>query len=108
VLIEHLPPESSTKTAIRNAVGVEVVEGSTSEYRPDLGRWSTLEMLIAQLRDEIVLSRNVAIAATGATPPPFEQTPRPGVPPKSAQPSRMTDEMRRVLDPRLRDQPPEA
>lgn len=110
VLIEHLPPESATKTAIRNAVGVEIVEESGGDYRPDLGQWSSLEMLLAAIKDELMLNRIIAIAAAGGKPPEFVPTPRPGVPPVSAQRTGggMTDEMRRVLDPRLRDQPTEA
>lgn len=66
-------------------------------------------MLLAAIRDELVMSRLVAISAAGGKPPEFSPMPRPGVPPKSArQAPRMTDEMRRVLDPRLRDQPTEA
>jgi hypothetical protein len=108
VLIEHLPPESATKTAIRNGVEPAQLEQASVEYRPDLGQWSALEMLLAQIRDELVLSRHVAIAATGAKPPEFQPMPRPGIPPKSAQKKGMTDEQRRALDPRLRDQPMEA
>jgi hypothetical protein len=107
VLIDHLPPESATKTEIRNAVDPDQLAAS-GEYRPDLGQWSATEMLLAILRDELVLSRHVAIAAAGGKPPEFEPMSRPGVPPKSAAKSGMTDEMRRVLDPRLRDQPMEA
>lgn len=109
VLIENLPPESATKTAIRNEVGVEIVEESGGEHRPDLGQWSALEMLLAAIKDELMLNRLVAIAAAGGKPGEFVPTPRPGIPPRSAQRAgRMTDEMRRALDPRLRDQPMEA
>lgn len=106
ILIEHLPPESATKTAIRNAVGPDELAAS-GEYRPDLGQWSSMEMLLAVLRDELVLTRHVAIAAAGGKPPEFVPMSRPGIPPKSAQKSVMTDDMRRALDPRLRDQPTE-
>ncbi|MFG2292056.1 hypothetical protein [Streptomyces sp. NPDC048603] len=109
MLVEHLPPESATKTEIRNAVGADEV-AAHGEYRPDLGQWSATEMMLAAIRDELMLSRYVAIAAAGGKPPEFHPTPRPGVPPTSAQRTGggMTDEMRRALDPRLREQPMEA
>lgn len=108
MLVEHLPPESATKTAIRNSVDPSELDQVADDYRPDLGQWSALEMLLASVRDEIVLSRHVAIAAAGGRAPEFHPTPRPGVSPKSAKSTRMTDEERRALDPRLRDQPTEA
>ncbi|MET9959330.1 hypothetical protein ABZ128_09610 [Streptomyces sp. NPDC006326] len=108
MLIEHLPQESATKTAIRNAIDPAELEQASGEHRPDLAQWSALEMLLATIRDEIVLSRHVAIAAAGQKPGEFQPMPRPGIPPKSAQKRGMTDEQRRALDPRLRDQPTEA
>ncbi|WP_234432337.1 hypothetical protein [Streptomyces sp. NRRL S-378] len=107
MLIEHLPPESATKTEIRNSVDPSELTAS-GDYRPDLGQWSAVEMLLAALRDEIVLSRHVAIAAAGGTAPEFEPMSRPGIPPKSAVRRTLTDEQRRAIDPRLRDQPMEA
>lgn len=106
VLIQHLPPESATKTALRNAAPAPV-DGAPSDYRPDLAPWSSVEMLLAAVRDELVLSRNAAIAIAGGKPAEFHPTPRPGIPPKSVRKG-LTDEQRRALDPRLRNQPKEA
>lgn len=78
------------------------------DYRPDKAPWSSVEMLLASIKDEIVLSRSVAIAAAGSTPPEFHPTPRPGIPPTSASRTGLTDEQRRALDPRLRNQTQEA
>ncbi|MFD3361624.1 hypothetical protein ACFWW5_00790 [Streptomyces albidoflavus] len=77
-----------------------------SDYRPDLAPWSGVEILLATLRDEIALLRIVTIAAAGGKPPEFTPTPRPGIPPKSAarKGGGLTDEQRRALDPRLRNQ----
>jgi hypothetical protein len=53
----------------------------------------------------------VLVAANGGKPGEFTPTPRPGVPPKSAatkQKRGLTDEQRRALDPRLRNQTQEA
>ncbi|MEV7250765.1 hypothetical protein [Streptomyces cyaneofuscatus] len=108
IWIEQLPPESATKTAMRNAVPDDVMAQASADYRPDLAAWSRLEILLVELKDEIRLSRAVAIAAAGGTAPEFTPTPRPGVPPTSAAKRRMSDEQRRALDPRLRNRPKEA
>ncbi|MFG3014305.1 hypothetical protein ACGFZB_28580 [Streptomyces cinerochromogenes] len=104
--MEHLPPESATKTAIRNAIPAADLERMSEGARPDLGQWSGVETLLAQVKDEITLLRHVLVAANGGKPGEFHPTPRPGIPPKSAQQRKqLTDEQRRALDPRLRDQP---
>ncbi|MFF1625562.1 hypothetical protein [Streptomyces sp. NPDC058272] len=110
VLIEHLPPESATKTAIRNSVPVDAMERASDEHRPDLAPWSGVELLLAALKDEVTLLRAVTIAAAGGKPPEFVPTPRPGVSPKFAAKTKrgLTDEQRRALDPRLRNQTQEA
>ncbi|MFB7115739.1 hypothetical protein [Streptomyces sp. NPDC056291] len=109
VLIEHLPPESATKTAIRNATPAEVMERASEGARPDLAPWSGVETLLASLKDEVTLLRHITVAANGGKPGEFTPTPRPGIPPKSAQKrAGLTDEQRRALDPRLRNQPKEA
>ncbi|MEV4939562.1 hypothetical protein [Streptomyces zaomyceticus] len=107
VLVEYLPSESATKTALRNALpeGGEPV----GDYRPDKAPWSSTEMLLADIKDQLVLSRMVAIAAAGGKPGDFKPTPRPGIPPTaSGGRRRLTDEQRAALDPRLRTQPKEA
>lgn len=111
ILIEHLPPESATKTALRNSVDLSTVAKSNTEYRADKAPWSNIELLLAALRDEVRLNTNVAIAAAGGKPPEFKPTPRPGVGTPSGAFSRnggMTDEQRRAIDPRLRNQTQEA
>ncbi|WP_406160988.1 hypothetical protein [Streptomyces canus] len=109
MLIEHLPPESATKTALRNAIPAEALE-RVGEGRPDLAPWSGTETLLASVKDEVRLLRMVMVAANGGKPGEFTPTPRPGIPPKSAQSKRegLSDEQRRALDPRLRNQPKEA
>lgn len=109
VLIEHLPPESATKTGLRNAIPVEELARSADEGRPDLAPWSGTETLLAAVKDEIRLLRMVTVAANGGKAGEFTPTPRPGIPPKSAQQRKgLTEEQRRALDPRLRQQPKEA
>lgn len=78
----------------------------SKDARPDLGQWSGVETLIVQLTDEVRLLRHVTVAANGGKPGDFQPTPRPGIPPKSAQQRKgLTDEQRRALDPRLREKP---
>ncbi|MFE5828739.1 hypothetical protein ACFQ8W_00460 [Streptomyces sp. NPDC056508] len=80
----------------------------SADYRPDKAAWSSVEMLLADIKDQIVLSRNAAISLSGNTPPAFRPTPRPGIPPTASGGRRLSDEQRRALDPRLRNQPKEA
>ncbi|MFF9525360.1 hypothetical protein ACF1DV_25775 [Streptomyces achromogenes] len=110
MLLEHLPPESATTTAIRNSISAADLERMSEGARPDLGQWSGVETLLAQVKDEVALLRHVLVAANGGKPGEFQPTPRPGIPPKSAAKQRkgLTDEQRRALDPRLRNQPKEA
>lgn len=110
IWIENLPPESATKTAMRNSIPAEVAERAADEGRPDLAPWSGTETLLAQVKDELRLVRYTLLAVNGNKAPEFEPTPRPGIPPKSAQAKRkgLTDEQRAALDPRMRKQPKEA
>lgn len=108
ILIENLPPESATKTAIRNSIPEDALQATHSEHRPDLAAWSGVEMLLAAIKDEIRISRSVAIAAAGGKPPEFTPTSRPGIPPTSTTRKGLSDEQRRALDPRLRNQTQEA
>ena len=106
MLIEHLPPESATKTAIRASISEKVLDEHADEGRPDLAPWSGTETLLASVKDEVVKLRLALIAVNGGKPGEFQPTPRPGIPPKQkAKPKRLTDEQRRALDPRLRNQP---
>lgn len=106
IWIEHLPPESATKTEMRNATPSEALEQSNGTHRPDLAPWSGVEVLLAGLKDEVRLLRIVTTVANGGKQEPFEPTPRPGIPPKTATQTKrgLTDEQRRALDPRLRNQ----
>lgn len=47
VLIEHLPSESSTWTALRNELPPEVLAEQAEKGEPEKGRWSQLEQLLA-------------------------------------------------------------
>jgi hypothetical protein len=107
VLIDHLPPESATITAIRSAMTDEELTEWSAGGDPAKGRWSSLEMLIAALLDEVrrfehmYVSAHVKKGQSGPAPAPV---PRPGISQKTParRRSRLTDEQRRMLDPRLR------
>lgn len=62
MLIEHLPPESATMTALRNENPTTVREDGPD---PAEGRWSQLEVLIASLVDELRYLRHDYRVANG-------------------------------------------
>lgn len=107
VLIERLPSESCTMTAIRN----DSPESSRTDTDPDApskAPWSPDQMLAAQIIDELRFLRySVDTFAAGSNADKIkvpENVVRPGV--KAAEePKRrnaLTPEQRRALDPRLR------
>lgn len=53
VLIQHLPPESHTMTALRNAMTDEELAEQAEHGEPEKGRWSQLEQLTALLADRV-------------------------------------------------------
>lgn len=98
MLIDRLPSESATKTAIRDDIGaVELARQAAEDAeKPDLGDapirlgpYSQTDMLMAQLIDEIRWTRYAVYHAQGGKPHKPTQYPRPGVAPagtKSLQP----------------------
>lgn len=82
VLIQHLPPESSTMTALRNKLSDEELTEQAEKGEPEKGRWSQLEQLTASVLDAI---RRLDYAYTCShvehkrdQPSPPEPTRRPG------------------------------
>lgn len=51
VLIQHLPPESATWTALRNSLSDEELAEQADKGEPEKGRWSQQEQLTAALVD---------------------------------------------------------
>ena len=87
VLIERLPPESATWTAIRNATPPEDLEKAAADARPEAAPWSKVEMLLAQLIDAVNRGTYVLTLANskeGAKVEPPEPVRRPGWRPKSS------------------------
>ncbi|WP_043468964.1 hypothetical protein [Kitasatospora sp. MBT66] len=103
VLIDHLPPESFTKTALRNAAPADLLAKAQAQARPDLTPWSGVELLLASVLDAVRVQTAVAVAASGGKFHEPEPTPRPGIRPRTTSRRRLTDEQRAALDPRMRD-----
>ncbi len=115
MLIDGLPPESATHTALR-AEAVRAREEAAERGEdlpgavlpdPDAQRWSKTEMLLAALIDEVRILRFVYVSAhaeKGHKPPLPAPYPRPGVAKKAARAhaSSLTAEQRMRIDPRLR------
>ena len=53
VLIQHLPPESVTWTALRNAMPDEEIAAQANKGEPEKGRWSQEEQLLALIADRV-------------------------------------------------------
>jgi hypothetical protein len=51
VLVRNLPPESATKTALRNATPVEDLQDVVEDADREYGSWSQTDMLLAELID---------------------------------------------------------
>ncbi|MGW4223041.1 hypothetical protein ACWEG1_06240 [Streptomyces bauhiniae] len=95
VLIQRLPPESATWTAIRNAMSDEELAAQSEKGEPEKGRWSQQEQLLAALVDATRRVEYVLICANtdkkAQRPRAPEPVPRPGS--KAARPKPvMTDE----------------
>ncbi|MWA08729.1 hypothetical protein [Streptomyces sp. BA2] len=63
VLIQHLPPESSTMTALRNLLTDEELAEQAEKGEPEKGRWSQLEQLTASVLDAIRRLEHVYICS---------------------------------------------
>ncbi|MGW2228283.1 hypothetical protein [Streptomyces formicae] len=95
VLIQHLPPESSTMTALRNQLSDEELAEQADTGEPEKGRWSLLEQLTASLLDAVRRLEYVTICANtekkSDRPDPPEPTARPGAKPRKPKP-KITDQ----------------
>ncbi|MET7924719.1 hypothetical protein ABZT43_12135 [Streptomyces sp. NPDC005349] len=81
VLIQHLPAESHTMTAMRNALTDEEIEEQAEKGEPEKGRWSQAEQLLAIVGDRLARLEWAYISAhleKKDAPPPPEPIRRPG------------------------------
>jgi len=79
LLIDHLPPESATKTAVRNRLTANELKEAAGRRDAAEGSWSHVAMLLAEIIDELRASRHALIAGNGGKPGKMERYPRPGV-----------------------------
>ncbi|WP_257585747.1 MULTISPECIES: hypothetical protein [unclassified Streptomyces] len=95
VLIQHLPPESATWTALRNATPDEVLAEQADSGEPEKDRWSKVEQLLAAAVDRIARVEYVLVCANtdkkARRPDPPEPIRRPGARPPRPK-ATLTDE----------------
>ncbi|MEU6990407.1 hypothetical protein ABZ953_07050 [Streptomyces sp. NPDC046465] len=90
ILIQHLPPESHTMTALRNQLSDEELAEQADKGEPEKGRWSQLEQLTASVVDAtrrveyVLLCTNIENKAKWPKPP--EPVARPGAKAPRAKP----------------------
>jgi hypothetical protein len=81
VLIDGLPPESLTKTAIRDSLTDEQLDAAESAEPEGHGPWSRLEHLTARVADLLAQVQHTLVLANGGKGKPPTPIPRPGVGP---------------------------
>lgn len=88
VLIQNLPPESATWTALRNSLTPEQLAEQAESGEPEKARWSQTEQLLAAAVDALRRLEHITIAANSdgkhTLPDPPEPIRRPGAAPKRA------------------------
>lgn len=100
VLIQHLPPESATKTALRNTLSEEELADQADRGRPEEARWSQQDQLLAAAVDALRRVEYVLICAhsdgKSKRPTPPEPIARPGAKTRRPKPT-LTNEGAEVL-----------
>lgn len=90
ILIQHLPPESATWTALRNATDPDELAGQAETGEPEKARWSQLEQLVAVVADRVAHLEwalwTVNIEKKSQRPDPPEPIRRPGAAPRKKKP----------------------
>lgn len=94
-LIEHLPPESHTMTALRNSMSDEELASASERAEPEQARWSQVEQLLALVADRVARLEYVLIAVNTEKrrqrPDPPEPIARPGAKPPKKKTAPMTE-----------------
>ncbi|MFE9886880.1 hypothetical protein [Streptomyces scopuliridis] len=89
MLIQHLPPESATMTALRNAMSSEEYETQARSGKPEEGRWSMTEQLLAGITDSLHQLEYILVVThsdgKGRKPRRPEPMRRPGITPKKVE-----------------------
>lgn len=90
VLIQGLPPESATITALRNELSDDELRRHADRGEPEKARWSQTELLLASAIDALRRVEYVLICANtdgkSKRPPPPEPIARPGARPTRSRP----------------------
>ncbi|AWT42551.1 MULTISPECIES: hypothetical protein [Streptomyces] len=90
VLIQRLPPESATWTALRNTMTPEELAEQADKGEPERAPWSQLEQLVALVADRVAHLEwalwTVNIEQKSKRPDPPEPIRRPGAKPRRAKP----------------------
>ncbi|MGQ3551690.1 hypothetical protein [Streptomyces rochei] len=90
MFIEHLPPESHTMTALRNALTPDQLAAQAEGGEPEKSRWSQTEQLLAVVADRVARLEWVLICVNtekkSKRPDPPEPIRRPGAGPRKRKP----------------------
>lgn len=90
VLIQHLPPESATWTALRNSFSEDELAEQAERGEPEKAAWSQMEQLTAALVDAVRRVEYVLVLANSDSksrkPDPPEPIRRPGAKPRRPKP----------------------
>jgi len=90
VLIQHLPSESATWTALRNDLSEDELAEQAEQGEPEKAAWSQMEQLTAALVDAVRRVEYVLVLANsdsnGKKPDPPEPIKRPGAKPRRPKP----------------------
>ncbi|MER5312672.1 hypothetical protein ABT034_33420 [Streptomyces sp. NPDC002773] len=93
-MIQHLPPESSTMTALRNSLSDEELTAQADEGEPEKGRWSQDHQLMAACYDVLRRIEHVLICVNTESkqrwPAHPEPMRRPGAAPKKPTRSKLS------------------
>lgn len=101
MLIEHLPPESATMTALRNALPEDELERIAEKGEPEKSRWSQAEQLLAAAVDSMRRVEHILILANSdkgtKKPKPPEPIRRPGARPPKKKTAPMSEQSAELL-----------
>lgn len=106
IVIDRLPPESATKTAMREALSEEDLAALSRTESKGYGPWSRVEHLLATVNDQIALLRWVTVSLSERVEKKPEQPafyPRPGVA-RTAQPTAVDNAAGRAFLQKMRDE----
>lgn len=96
LLVDRLPPESATKTAVRDALGEQQLAEMAAQDSDGFGTWSLTDMRLAVVIDKLSWLIHAIYHVAGAKPPAPPPFPRPGVL-RVADPHTLTPEQRSYM-----------